>query len=87
MIYIYNRHLQYDIADTPPMLVTSLWDLLRNQMVALEGETLLLLLRGVAAGMAFLHAHDPPIVHSDLKSSNILVSGWFQAKVCPPREP
>ena len=47
----------------------------------MDGETLLPLLRGVASGMAFLHAHDPPIVHADLKSSNVLVSGWFQAKV------
>ncbi len=47
----------------------------------MEGETLLPLLRGVVVGMAFLHAHEPPVVHADLKSSNILVSGWFQAKV------
>ena len=61
----------------------SLWDLLRNQTVAMEGETLLPLLRGVVVGMAFLHAHEPPVIHTDLKSSNILVSGWFQAKVLP----
>ncbi len=64
-----------------PFVAGRLWDLLRNQTVALEGETLLPLLRGVAVGMAFLHAHEPPIVHADLKSSKILVSCWFQAKV------
>jgi hypothetical protein len=32
-----------------------------------------------AAGLAFLHAHAPfPIVHNDLKSFNVLVSGCNQ---------
>ena len=31
------------------------------------------LLAGTAAGMAFLHAQDPPILHHDLKTENVLV--------------
>eukprot|EP00727_Mastigamoeba_balamuthi_P010555 m51a1_g6121 putative serine threonine kinase (1028) ;mRNA; f:149691-154461 len=45
----------------------------------------------VAAGMAYLHGSSPPVIHCDLKSSNILVrcpspidrlSASMQAKVC-----
>jgi len=31
------------------------------------------LAKDIARGMAYLHAHDPPICHRDLKSSNILI--------------
>jgi serine/threonine protein kinase len=70
-----------------PLLVTelmplgSLWDLLRNQTVRLEAAMVLGILRGVARGMAFLHAGRPPVVHCDLKASNVLVGEAFQAKV------
>jgi serine/threonine protein kinase len=63
------------------MLLGSLWDLLRNQTVRLEEATVLGMLRGVARGMAFLHAGRPPVVHCDLKASNVLVNEAFQAKV------
>jgi serine/threonine-protein kinase CTR1 len=34
-----------------------------------------------AQGVAYLHAHDPPILHRDLKSLNILVDAKWRAKV------
>ena len=36
---------------------------------------------GIAKGCAFLHAKDPPIIHRDLKSANVLVSDDLTAKI------
>ncbi|OQR84222.1 protein kinase [Achlya hypogyna] len=35
----------------------------------------------ISRGMAYLHSMDPPIIHRDLKSMNILVSSSFGAKI------
>jgi len=36
----------------------------------------------VARGLVYLHAHNPPVLHRDLKSLNILVDENYHAKVC-----
>ncbi|PIM98663.1 Tyrosine kinase [Handroanthus impetiginosus] len=36
----------------------------------------------VAKGMNYLHKHNPPIVHRDLKSPNLLVDKKYTVKVC-----
>lgn len=59
----------------------SLYDLIHDTSVVLDGPVILPILRDVAQGVRFLHAADPQIVHSDLKASNILVDGRFRAKV------
>ena len=35
-----------------------------------------------ASGMEYLHAQDPPVVHRDLKSLNILIDQKYCAKLC-----
>lgn len=59
----------------------SLYDVLHNETMALDGEIILPILRDIASGIRFLHAADPQIVHCDLKASNILVDSRFRAKV------
>lgn len=59
----------------------SLYDLLHNQSIALEGELLLLILRDITQGLRFLHAANPQIIHGDLKAANILVDSNFRGKV------
>jgi len=36
----------------------------------------------IADGMKFLHSHDPPILHRDLKSGNILIDVEGRCKIC-----
>jgi serine/threonine protein kinase len=59
----------------------SLYDLLHNETMVLEGEILLPILRDVSQGLRFLHSARPPIIHGDLKAANILVDNKFRAKV------
>jgi len=59
----------------------SLYDILHNETMVLEGEILLPILRDVSQGMRFLHSADPSVIHGDLKAANILVDSRFRAKV------
>ena len=36
---------------------------------------------GIVSGMNYLHSLDPPVIHSDLKTENILISETLVAKV------
>ena len=70
-----------------PMLVMeymhhgSLYDILHNETMHLEGSMLLQFLCDITQGMRFLHASNPSVIHCDLKASNILVDSRFRAKV------
>lgn len=70
-----------------PMLVMeymdhgSLYDLLHNETLVVEGELVLPILRDIAQGVRFLHAASPKVIHGDLKAQNVLVDSKFRAKV------
>ena len=73
-------------SDPEPQLVMelmqngSLFDLLHNETVVLEGDVLLSALRDIVQGMRFLHAAVPPIVHGDLKVHLLSIdSCWIYA--------
>ncbi|CAM9846383.1 unnamed protein product, partial [Discosporangium mesarthrocarpum] len=37
---------------------------------------------GTACGMNYLHRHQPPILHRDLKSANLLLDDSYTVKIC-----
>ena len=59
----------------------SLYDILHNETMPIDGELLLPILRDIAQGVRFLHASEPQVIHGDLKSANILIDSKFRAKV------
>jgi len=52
-----------------------------NQFGALDGLLLQKAVRGVLFGLNYLHTHQPPVVHRDLKGANILVDPEFCVKL------
>ena len=70
-----------------PMLIMefmdhgSLYDLLHNETMAIEGELLLPILQDIAKGVRFPHVATPQVIHGDLKAQNVLVDSKFRAKV------
>eukprot|EP00730_Choanoeca_flexa_P005203 TRINITY_DN11901_c0_g6_i1.p1 TRINITY_DN11901_c0_g6~~TRINITY_DN11901_c0_g6_i1.p1 ORF type:complete len:479 (+),score=123.04 TRINITY_DN11901_c0_g6_i1:41-1438(+) len=47
----------------------------------LDGETMFNFILDLVSGMRFLHAHQPPLIHADLKSHNCLVDNLYRLKV------
>mgnify|MGYP001165464385 CR=1 FL=1 len=61
----------------------SLYDLLHKSEDPLPDPPILVkLMREVALGIYYLHAFDPPVLHLDLKSANVLLDEHGTAKVC-----
>ena len=75
------------VIDKDPMLIMeymengSLYDILHNETMVIEGELLLPILQDISQGIRFLHSATPQIIHGDLKAANILVDRKFRAKV------
>jgi serine/threonine protein kinase len=63
------------------MEMGSLYDILHNQTMVLDGEVVLTILRDVISGLRFLHASKPQLIHCDLKARNVLVDAKLRAKV------
>lgn len=59
----------------------SLYDVLHNETMVLEGEIILPILCDIAQGLRFLHAALPAVIHGDLKAANVLIDSRFRAKV------
>ncbi|KAL3911732.1 MAG: hypothetical protein SGILL_007166 [Bacillariaceae sp.] len=59
----------------------SLHDLLHNESMFLDSDLRVGFLQDIANGLRFLHSSNPPILHGDMKSHNILVDDKFRAKV------
>ena len=58
----------------------SLWNILRD-CPNLKLLLLIRMLHDAASGMLFLHSLEPPIIHKDLKTLNILVSDAWHCKI------
>eukprot|EP00238_Polyblepharides_amylifera_P001073 CAMPEP_0196572604 /NCGR_PEP_ID=MMETSP1081-20130531/2618_1 /TAXON_ID=36882 /ORGANISM="Pyramimonas amylifera, Strain CCMP720" /LENGTH=1072 /DNA_ID=CAMNT_0041889967 /DNA_START=195 /DNA_END=3410 /DNA_ORIENTATION=- len=59
----------------------SLYDLIHNTTMQFDGEVVMRILTDVVAGMIFLHSSQPPVLHNDLKSGNVLVDESFHSKI------
>ncbi|MCL7042455.1 hypothetical protein MKW94_006872 [Papaver nudicaule] len=59
----------------------SLFHLLRRQTPTFDWRRRVLMALDIARGMNYLHRYNPPIIHRDLKSSNLLVSKNWRVKV------
>ena len=79
----------YGLVLRPPMLVIELATagslaalLKRSSLTSLQWHSRVSIATGVAAGVEFLHAQDPPLIHRDLKSANVVLSDTLVPKVC-----
>lgn len=59
----------------------SLHRLLRNKDVKMNLSQQRSMAREIAAGMHFLHGSNPPVVHKNITSKNVLVDGDFKPKL------
>lgn len=81
-LYCYFSGLDCNLLVYEYMPNGNLWDALHRGKCLLDWPTRHQIALGVAQGLAYLH-HDlmPPIIHRDIKSTNILLDSNFQPKV------
>ena len=59
----------------------SLYDVLCKSPDKITPKVIKNIALGIARGMTYLHGHQPPVIHRDLKSQNILITKDYQAKI------
>lgn len=59
----------------------SLRDFLDGETLHLTASRVLKFALGAARGLAYLHGQDPPVLHLDLKTANILISSGWDSKL------
>jgi len=63
------------------MQLGSLRDMLADRSIKLPWQQRMFMLRGAAMGVKYLHTLEVPLIHRDLKSSNLLVDETMNIKV------
>ncbi|KAI5355847.1 PREDICTED: receptor [Prunus dulcis] len=81
-LYCYFSSLDCNLLVYEYMPNGNLWDALHKGWIHLDWPTRHQIALGIAQGLAYLH-HDlmPPIIHRDIKSTNILLDVNYQPKV------
>uniref|UniRef100_A0A5B7BFP3 Protein kinase domain-containing protein n=1 Tax=Davidia involucrata TaxID=16924 RepID=A0A5B7BFP3_DAVIN len=81
-LYCYFSSLDCSLLVYEYMPNGNLWDALHKGKILLDWPTRHQIALGIAQGLAYLH-HDllPPIIHRDIKSTNILLDINYQSKV------
>ncbi|XP_040996324.1 receptor protein-tyrosine kinase CEPR1-like isoform X1 [Juglans microcarpa x Juglans regia] len=81
-LYCYFSSLDCSLLVYEYMPNGNLWDALHKGWIHLDWPTRHQIALGIAQGLAYLH-HDllPPIIHRDIKSTNILLDVNYQPKV------
>lgn len=59
----------------------NLWSLLQNRNIDLNWDQKIELAMGIAKGVHYLHSFNPPVLHRDLKSLNILLDLYLVPKL------
>ncbi|PIN21646.1 Serine/threonine protein kinase [Handroanthus impetiginosus] len=81
-LYCYYSSLDLSLLVYEYMSNGNLWDALNRGKIILDWPIQHQITLGIAQGLAYLH-HDlmPPIIHRDIKSTNILLDDDYQPKV------
>jgi Fe-S cluster biosynthesis and repair protein YggX len=63
------------------MNLGSLYDIIHNSTVQLNNGNILLIIEQIIDGMIYLHNFKNPIIHNNLKTTNILLNSNFNVKI------